>query len=126
MRAFARNTQGQGKKKKPSRYESRSKVTEFMPENGDPYEEYERQLMEKDQQEMMDRNKHYLMNLRDTKTLDVKIMDLREDPSNVDLLLQVLSRIVMESEIIREEGEGVKDFDIVNYILANALKADKI
>jgi len=34
--------------------------------------------------------------------------------------------ICYEAEYLMEKGEVIKDFDIVNYVLANALKADKI
>jgi len=34
--------------------------------------------------------------------------------------------VCYESEYLMEKGQQIKDFDVVNYILANALKADKI
>jgi len=48
---------------------------------------------EMDQGETKHITKHMVSNHHDIKTLDVKIMDLREDPSNIKLLLQVLSMI---------------------------------
>tara|TARA_B110000285_G_C14531092_1_gene340820 strand:- start:211 stop:423 length:213 start_codon:yes stop_codon:yes gene_type:complete len=69
-------------------------------------------------------NKYIIRTLEDVKTLDVKIMELRDDPSNLDLLLDVMGMIVANSETLIEKGDIIKDFDIVNYILANALKAD--
>ena len=71
-------------------------------------------------------NKYIIRTLEDVKTLDVKIMELRDDPSNLDLLLDVMGMIVASTESLIEKGDIIKDFDIVNYILANALKADKI
>ena len=69
-------------------------------------------------------NKYIIRTLEDVKTLDVKIMELRDDPSNLDLLLDVMGMIVASTESLIEKGDIIKDFDIVNYILANALKAD--
>ena len=53
-------------------------------------------------------------------------MELRENPDDIDLLNSVMSWILWDSEEIMERGEEIKDFDVVNYILASALKADKI
>lgn len=58
--------------------------------------------------------------------MDVKIYELREEPENIELLLDIISIIFEEAESIVEEGKTIKDFDLVNYVLANALKADKI
>lgn len=94
MRAFSRKTQGDKKDKKiVSRYESRGKKTEFVKE-GNYMEEMERSMMHGEMKEFSHINKQYLENLKDTKSLDVKIMDLRDDPSNIKLLIQVISRIV--------------------------------
>jgi hypothetical protein len=71
-------------------------------------------------------NKYIIRTLEDVKTLDVKIMELRDDPSNMELLLDVMGMVCADAELIAEKGEVIKDFDIVNYILANALKADQI
>jgi len=62
----------------------------------------------------------------DVKTMDVKIMELRDEPDNIRLLLTVLSMICQDIDEIKGRGDEIKDFDLVNYILANALKADKI
>lgn len=53
-------------------------------------------------------------------------MELREQPDNVDLLISILAMIFADAEILMEKGEVIKDFDIVNYVLAKALKADQI
>lgn len=65
-------------------------------------------------------------NSLDIKTLDVKIYELRESPDNLQLLLDVISMIYEQHEEIRAGNENLKDFDIVNYVLAAALKADQI
>ena len=44
----------------------------------------------------------------------------------MELLLSILSMVIFESEMLIERGEAIKDLDLVNYVLANALKADKI
>ena len=67
-----------------------------------------------------------MQNLNDVKTLDVKIMELRDDPNNLELLHSIMSWILFDAENLMESGEEIKDFDIVNYVLASALKADKI
>ena len=64
--------------------------------------------------------------MTDVKTLDVKIFELREEPDNIPLLISILAYIHNESDMILENGEGIKDFDLVNYVLAKALRADKI
>jgi len=59
--------------------------------------------------------------------LDVKIFELREDPSNVDLLVEVLASICFYIESNAEQPEilqPIKDLDLVNYVLASALKID--
>jgi hypothetical protein len=71
-------------------------------------------------------NKYIIRTLEDVKTLDVKIMELRDEPGNLDLLLDVMGMICADAESLVQKGEMIKDFDIVNYILANALKADQI
>lgn len=48
---------------------------------------------EMDQGETKHITRHFIQNHQDIKTLDVKIMDLKEDPSNIQLLLSVLSMI---------------------------------
>ena len=58
------------------------------------------------------------------KTLDVKILELREDPSNIKLLYDVMAIICYQAEELK--NQEIKDFDVVNYVLASALKADKI
>lgn len=62
----------------------------------------------------------------DVKTLDVKIYELREEPENLQLLLDVISMIYEQHEELAAGDAKLKDFDVVNYILAAALKADKI
>lgn len=69
-------------------------------------------------------HKHVYQNWNDVKTLDVKILELREQPDNVDLLISILAMIFSEADSLMEKGEEIKDFDIVNYVLAKALKAD--
>ena len=59
-------------------------------------------------------NKYIIRTLEDVKTLDVKIMELRDDPSNMELLLDVMGMICADAELIAEKGEIIKDFDIVN------------
>lgn len=41
-------------------------------------------------------------------------------------MLDVISIIYDKHDEIVEAGEAIKDFDLVNYVLASALKADKI
>ena len=53
-------------------------------------------------------------------------MELRDDPSNLDILMDVMGMIVADHQSIVDKGEIIKDFDIVNYILANALKSELI
>ena len=65
-----------------------------------------------------------IKNAQDVKTLDVKIMELREDPSNLDNLFAIISMIYENYYELEETDTEIKDFDIVNYVLANALKAD--
>lgn len=50
-------------------------------------------------------------------------MELKEDADNVELLLTILSMVIQEFEFI---DEPIQDLDLVNYVLANALKIDKI
>jgi hypothetical protein len=59
----------------------------------------------------------------DVKTLDVRIMELKEDADNVELLLTILSMVIQEFPHIEQP---IKDLDLVNYVLANALKIDKV
>ena len=51
-------------------------------------------------------------------------MELREDPSNLDNLFAIISMIYENYYELEETDTEIKDFDIVNYVLANALKAD--
>lgn len=51
-------------------------------------------------------------------------MELREDPSNLDNLFAIISMIYENYYELEETDAEIKDFDIVNYVLANALKAD--
>jgi hypothetical protein len=60
------------------------------------------------------------------KTLDVKILELRENPDNIQLLLDVISLIYDQADSLADADSPIKDFDLVNYVLASALKADKI
>jgi hypothetical protein len=53
-------------------------------------------------------------------------MDLREEPSNIKLLLSVISMIYENHQEMESKQQEIKDFDIVNYVLANALKSDQI
>ena len=74
-------------------------------------------------------NKYFIRTMEDVKTLDIKILELKEDPSNLELLYDVLCMIIEHINTTLETGseqEHIKDFDMVNYILANALKADQI
>jgi len=50
-------------------------------------------------------------------------MELKEDADNLELLLTVLSMVVQEFEY---QTEPIKDLDLVNYVLANALKGDLV
>ena len=70
--------------------------------------------------------KHLVRTSFDTKSLDVKIMELKEQPDNIQLLFDIMAMIYYESEEIVEENRSIKDLDVVNYVLASALKADKI
>ena len=81
---------------------------------------------EADQGETKHITKYVVKNMQDVKTLDVKILELRENPDNIQLLLDVISFIYDQQEQLIEAGEVIKDFDLVNYVLASALKADKI
>lgn len=60
------------------------------------------------------------------KTLDVKILELRDDPQNIMLLYDVMAIMYRDYEMLIKQGELIKDFDVVNYILACALKINKI
>ena len=72
-------------------------------------------------------SKHMIKNHNDIKTLDVKILELREQPDDLDLLYSIMAMIYEEKDHRIEVGEAeIKDHDLVNYVLANALKADKI
>ena len=81
---------------------------------------------EVDQGETKHITRHILKNLQDVKTMDVKILELRENPENLQLLLDVISMIYNAHDELLESGEEIKDFDLVNYVLASALKADLI
>ena len=70
--------------------------------------------------------KHIIRVDNDVKTLDVKILELREDPHNIQLLYDVIAIIYRDYETLINQGKFIKDFDVVNYILACALKIDKI
>lgn len=63
---------------------------------------------------------------QDFKTLDVKILELKEDPDNLQLLFDVMAQVFQDEDRIRSGEIVVNDFDVVNYILANALKGDLI
>ena len=58
------------------------------------------------------------------KTVDVRINELRDDPSNIKLLYDVMALICTNIDSLK--NEKLKDHDVVNYVLASALKADKI
>ena len=58
------------------------------------------------------------------KTVDVRINELRDDPSNIKLLYDVMALICANIETLKDDG--IKDHDVVNYVLASALKADQI
>ena len=58
------------------------------------------------------------------KTLDVKIMELKEEAENIPLLLSVLACVYQDADDLIERETHITDFDLVNYVLANALKAD--
>jgi hypothetical protein len=82
--------------------------------------------MDADQGETKHITKYIVKNSLDVKTLDVKILELRESPDNIQLLLDVISLIYDQSDTLADAGSPIKDFDLVNYVLAAALKADKI
>jgi len=62
------------------------------------------------------------------KSLDVKIYELRENPSDVDLLVDVLAYLIYTIDMMIEEDnmKPIKDIDLVNYVLASALKIDQV
>lgn len=60
------------------------------------------------------------------KTLDVKILELKEDPQNLDLLFDIIALVFQNIEDIKSGEMIIRDLDLVNYVLANALKADII
>ena len=88
--------------------------------------EVEKFYAEQDGGETAHWTKRMVSSSYDVKTLDVRIMELRDDADNIELLLTVLSLILEEAGLPASSREPVKDFDLVNYILAAALKADKI
>lgn len=80
--------------------------------------------MEQDGGETFHITKHILRTESDVKTLDVKILELKEDPSNLQLLVDVMAMIYSHLEFLQDEP--LRDFDLVNYVLAAALKSDKL
>jgi hypothetical protein len=86
----------------------------------------EKYYKDADQGETLHITKYIVKTQQDVKTLDVKIFELREKPDDIQLLLDVLSIIVDQEEEILQGEVPIKDFELVNYILANALKADVI
>ena len=50
-------------------------------------------------------------------------MELKENADNLELLLTIISMVIHEFPYLTEPP---KDLDLVNYVLANALKADKV
>ena len=59
----------------------------------------------------------------DVKTLDVKIYELREEPENLQLLLDVISMIYEQHEELAAGDAKLKDFDVVNYIFSRCSKS---
>ena len=51
--------------------------------------------------EMSHINEHYIRTQNDVKTLDVKILELREDPSNIKLLYDVMAIISYQADELR-------------------------
>lgn len=69
-------------------------------------------------------NKFFIRSHNAAKTLDVKIMDLQEDPKNLELLYDIMAHIIDNFHTLVDKKTPISDFDLVNYVLASALKSD--
>lgn len=63
---------------------------------------------------------------REVKTLDVKMQDLKENPNDLELLYDVMAMVHLQAEELAARGQTIPGLDVVNYVLAAALKADQI
>ena len=62
----------------------------------------------------------------EVKSLDVKILELRENPDNLHLLFDIMAQVFQYADEIESGSLVIKDLDVVHYILANSLKANLI
>ena len=67
---------------------------------GRKFSDYEQFYNKPDHSEEKHINRHLIKNGHDVKTLDVKIMELREQPENLDLLFSIMAMIYSEQEML--------------------------
>lgn len=70
--------------------------------------------------------KHIVKAENDYKTLDVKIIELKENPDNLQLLFDIMAMVFNQEDQIKSGEVVLKDIDVVHYVLAKALKANLI
>ena len=98
------NTYFTQKNKSEAIYENQDVFDELIESNRKMTDVEKFYTQDWDQGETLHITKYIIKNSMDVKTLDVKILELRDDPDNIQLLLDVISIIYEQGQELIEAG----------------------